>query len=466
MKHWVWLGLLLACGQALPLLADREPEGSLQVMGSEGNLRLYRFETEPWPLESGQPLPDNSRVELDAGSKLRLRYANYLDFSLAGPARLTVYVVPAPTTDGLEQDRVVLKLDDGSLLVDGRFQFGRPADILLSLPDQSLPLPTDQRFFAQAVSGHSAFFVPVSGTPQGYSAWPATLDRAQGRFQIHPPDKPDHYKAPVPAVLYSELQRPVRLFVLGRDFNQDVGLWPRPAVLGPLLAERLSQVPGLEIVEGSGDTFYAFRANNALKTGQDFFLKEMGRAQGAQWVLAGNCVAETVLASQDPDGKGRRVKGTVELRLLETDEDDSGLELVNESANTLVARAGRPLELAAREAMEAASNEAAGYLVYHLNNLLAGRPHAEKLIKLQFEGVDPAEWGHIREVLGGMDTVQRVFKRRFAGGILNLDIMLRKDEADFRAQWKAAVWKGGAPQPLGVDANGAERYKVKKSNKH
>ena len=466
MRRSACLLALLACLGAATLRADREPEGSLQVMGSEGNLRLYRFETEPWPLESGQPLPDNSRVELDAGAKLRLRYANYLDFSLAGPARFTVYVVPAPTTDGLEQDRVVLKLDEGSLLVDARFQFGRPVDILLSLPDQSLPLPLDQRFFAQAVSGHSAFFVPVSGTPEGYGAWPATLDRAQGRFVVQVPDKPARYKAPLPATLYGELQRPVRLFILGRDFNQDVGLWPRPAVLGPLLAERLSQVPGLQVVEGSGDTFYAFRANNALKSGQDFFLKEMGRAQGAQWVLAGNCVAETVLASQDPDGKGRRVKGTVELRLLETEDDDGGLELVNESANTLVARAGRPLELAAREAMEAASNEAAGYLVYHLNNLLAGKPHAEKLIKLQFEGVDPPAWAGIRAVLGGMDSVQRVFKRRFAGGILNVDVMLRKDEADFREQWKAAPWKGAAPQPLGADAAGTERYRLKKSSKH
>jgi hypothetical protein len=48
------------------------------VLGVEGTLRLFRFETEPWPLEPGQPLPDNSRVELDAGAKLRLRFAHYL----------------------------------------------------------------------------------------------------------------------------------------------------------------------------------------------------------------------------------------------------------------------------------------------------------------------------------------------------------------------------------------------------
>ena len=86
--------LLALC--AAPLRADKEPEGTLDVQGAEGSLRLFRFETEAWPLEAGRPLPDNSRVELDAGAKLRLRYDHFLDFVVAGPARLTVYVVPVP----------------------------------------------------------------------------------------------------------------------------------------------------------------------------------------------------------------------------------------------------------------------------------------------------------------------------------------------------------------------------------
>lgn len=447
------------------LSADREPEGTLQVLGVDGTLRLFRFETEPWPLESGRPLPDNSRVELEAGAKLRLRYSHYLDFSVAGPARLTVYVVPAPQEAAMDQERVVLKLDEGTLLVDGRFQFGRPADIVLSLPDQSFPLPADLRFFAQAGSGHSNFFVPISGTPEGLDAWPALFDKAKGAFTPQP--KGPKYKAPLPSTLYSELQRPVRLFVLGRDYNQDVGTWPRPAVMGPLLAERLAQVPGIQVVEGSGDTYFAYRANNALKSGQDFFLKEMGRARGAQWVLAGNCVAETLLQGSDPEGRGRRVQGLAELRLLETEDDDEGgLELVSESANTLVARAGRPLELAAREAMEGASNEAAGYLVYHLQNLLAGRSHADKLLKLQFEGADKEAWADIRAALGRMDSVQRLFRRSFAGGVLKVDVMLRKEEVDFREQWLRAPWKNGVPESLGAALSGAERYMVKKSKKH
>lgn len=447
------------------LRADKEPEGTLDVQGAEGSLRLFRFETEPWPLEAGRPLPDNSRVELDAGAKLRLRYDHFLDFIVAGPARLTVYVVPVPAGEDLEQDRVVIKLDEGSLLVDGRFQFGRPAEIVLSLPDQSVPLPKDQRFFALASSGRSSFYLPVTGAAETTTSWPAKLDRATGALTASVPDKGLRFRSPVPETLYPELGHAVRLFILGRDYNQDLGLWPRPAVLGPLLAERLAKIPGLQVVEGSGDTFYAYRANNALKSGQDFLIKEMARARDAQWVLAGNCVAETAPSWRDAEGRGRRVQGLAELRLLEADGVDGGLELVNETANTLVARAGRSLDLAAREAMEAASDEAARNMAYHLQNLLAGRAHAQVLLKLRFEGADKDAWDRIRGALGSMDSVQRVFRRRFAGGVLDVDVMLRKELPDFRAQWAAADWKGPVPEALPSEAEGSERYQIKKAPK-
>ena len=314
--------------------------------------------------------------------------------------------------------------------------------------------------FTQVVSGKSSFYVPITTTAQSFGAWPAKLNRIKGHLEVQVPEKPLKYQAPLPESLYGDLSRPVRMFILGRDFNQDLGLWPRPAVLGPLLAERLGSVKGLEIVDGSGDTYFAYRANNALKSGQDFYLKEMGRARGAQWVLAGNCVAETVVATKDPDGKGRRVQGLTELRLIETEGDDSGLELVSESATTLVARAGRPLELAAREAMEASSTLAASYLAYHLQNLLAGRSHADKLVKLQFEGADKNAWNNIRGALGAMDSVLRLFRRRFSGGVLKVDVILRKEESEFMAQWASAPWVGGPPESLGTDASGAMRYRL------
>ena len=445
---------LLLLALAVPL-ASAEAEGVMQVLGLEGTLRLFRFETEPWPLEPGSPLPDNSRVELDAGAKLRLRYAHYLDFALVGPARLTVYVVPAPTAGEFDEDRVVLKLDEGALFCDGRFQFGRPADIVLSLPDRSLRLPRDARFFTLAQEGRAQFFLPVSSPAR--SAWPAAVS-PNGSLQLLLPAKTAKYAPPLPPGLIGELDRPVRVFVLGRDYNQDLGTWPRPAVLGPLLAERLAKVAGLTVVEGSGDTYYAYRANGALKSGQDFFLKEMGRARGARWVVAGNCVVETPAQSGGPGE--RSVQGQAEVRLLETEGDAEGLELVSEAANTRVARAGRPIELAAREAFEAASDEVSGYVSYHLQNLLAGRAHAETLLRLVVEDADPLALQALRARLAGLDSVQRVFRRSYSKKTAAFDLMLRKEEKDFQAQWDRAEDRKWRFAPLEARVPGERRYKA------
>jgi hypothetical protein len=417
-----------------PSLGAAEQEGTLQVLGAEGTLRLYRFETEAWPLEEGSPLPDNSRVELDAGAKLRLRYSNFLDFDLAGPARLTVYVMPSPSGGEFDDDRVILKMDEGVLLVDGRFQFGRSADVVLSLPDLSIPLPADSRFFARAGKGSSGFYLPVDD--DGTAAEAALSGSAMVALQ---PQR----LAPsgtLPESLFSELTRPVKLFVVARDFDQDLGEWPRPAVLGPLLTERMADIAGIQVVDGSGDTYFAYQANGALKGGQDFFLKEMALAQGARWVLVGNCVTDT--PPQESAPILRHVRGQAEVRLLEADGEAEGLELVSEAAVTRVARAGRPMEQASRQAMEAAADEVSNYLKWQIENLLKGHAHADVLLKLQADNMDEDAMEALRARLASMDSVQRVFRRSFSKKVAVFDLMLRRDAADFDAQWAAA--KGGA----------------------
>ena len=422
---------LLAGALALASVAwAGEPEGALQVLGAEGVLRLYLFETEAWPLEAGSPLPDNSLVELDAGAKLRLRYSNFLDFVVSGPARLTVYLVPSPTAGEFDDDRVILKLDEGFLLVDGRFQFGRPADVVLSLPDRSVPLPPDRRFFARAGQGRSAFYVPLTWSAGTFA--PAAL--SQGAFTLL--SQAAAKDAAVPADLAAELNRPVRLFVVARDFDQDLGLWPRPAVLGPLLAERMASIPGIQVVDGSGDTYFAYRANAALKGGQDFFLKELARAQGARWVLVGNCVTDTPPQENAPNR--RSIRGQAEVRLLEADGESGGLELVSEAAVTRVARAGRPEEQAGRQAFEAASDEVARYMGWHIENLLQGRAHAQVVLRLEADGVDNAALDALRGRLGSLDSVQRYFRRSFSKRTAFFDLVLRKEPADFDRQWAAA----------------------------
>lgn len=441
---WRRLPLLLALC-ALPLRAfAADPEGALQVTGVEGKLRLLRFETEPWPVEAGRGLPDNSSVELEEGARLRLSFNRYLDFCLGGPARMTVYVVPAPAAAELDQDRVVLTLGEGSLLVDGRFQFSRPAELILNLPDRSVPLPVDERFVVTVHDGRSRFYRVTDVIENGRQgpAWAAIavepgIEGSEGHL-LAPAAKPEK-KLPFDADLLRDLDKPVTLFILARDFNKDLGVWPRPAILGPLLTERLGKVPGLTVVEGSGNTYFAYRANGALKSGDDEFLKQLAKEHGAQWVLAGNVVAESLHGPES-----RLVQGQAELRVLETGGEDGGLELVSEAGTTRVARAGRAIELAAREAMEAASDEATGHLEWQLGNLLAGRPHGQTLLKAVLEGADAAALSDFRARLAGMDAVQKVFRRGYSKKRASFDLLLRKSLDDFDAQW--AAWPKGPVQ--------------------
>jgi hypothetical protein len=132
------------------------------------------------------------------------------------------------------------------------------------------------------------------------------------------------------------------------------------------------------------------------------------------------------------------VRGQAEVRLLEADGESDGLELVSEAAVTRVARAGRPVEQASRQAFEAASDEVARYMGWHVANLLQGRAHAEVLIRLEADNVDVDALDALRAKLASMDSVQRVFRRSFSRKTAFFDLILRKDLADFDRQWTPA----------------------------
>ncbi|MGH7442287.1 MAG: hypothetical protein ACREKE_06390, partial [bacterium] len=347
--------------------------------------------------------------------------------------------------------RLVLKLDRGAVFVDGRFQFGHPADIVLSLPDRDFKLQPNQRFFAVAEQGQSRLYALMfsdSGATKDATPAPVPLAGNQGGVAEAVPAKlsagivvalsPTGKAATLgtfspPAALRAEATRPVSVFVVARDFNKDLGLWPRPAVLGPLLAERMARVPGIRVVDGSGDTRFAYLANSALKKGQDDFLKSLALAQGARWALVGNCVTDS------PPGEGGRwVRGQAELRLLDAESPSGSLELVNETAVTEVARSGRSLQQTSRQAFEAASDEASRYMVWQVEDLLRGQPHAVLLLRLEVEGADQATLAALRTRLDAMDSVQRFFRRRYYSHVADFDLMLRREPADFDAQWAAA----------------------------
>jgi hypothetical protein len=157
-------------------------------------------------------------------------------------------------------------------------------------------------------------------------------------------------------------------------------------------------------------------------------------------VLVGNCVTDT--PPQESAASLRRVRGQAEVRLLEADGEDGGLELVSEEAVTRVARAGRPIEQASWEASEAASDEVARYVEGHVEDLLQGRAHAEVLVQLEADNVSQDALDALRVRLESLDSVQRVFRRRFSDRTAVFDLVLRKDVADFDAQW-AAVQDAG-----------------------
>ncbi|HXB98331.1 MAG TPA: hypothetical protein VNZ54_09770 [bacterium] len=418
------LALLLA---GASLAAAAAPVDGLRVLSSEGRLRSWRFETEPWPLEAGDRLNDGSRVELDPGAVLRLCFGDKLDLCLAGPARLALYQLDIHQGDVVSR-RQVLRLEEGALLVDGRFQFDRPLELVLALPERSLALPPNARFFALAQGGASRLYLPADG------GLAVAADLSNSALVALPGAAPAAVEGLGPA-LFTELTRTVKLLVIARDYDQDLGQWPHPAVLGPLLAERLAKLPGLQLVDGSGATRLAYAANGALKKGDDSYLRELGRSKGARWVLAGNDVSLTPPQEEEPSS--RVVLGQAEARLLECSAAADSQELVTEAAVTRVARAGRALELSSRQAQEAAADRLAYYMEPHLLDLLAGRSHPQVLEKLVLENATQDSVRALRDRLDRLDAVARFFRRAFAQRTASFDLVLRQDEAELDRQWAA-----------------------------
>jgi hypothetical protein len=441
---------LLLAVLALGSLAAAAPVEELRVVSSQGSLRSWRFETEPWPLEPGDRLNDGSRVDLDANARLRLCLGDKLDLTLAGPARLALYQLDIHQGDVVSR-RLVLRLEQGALLVDGRFQFDRPLDLVLALPERSLAPPPNARFFAVASGGASRLYLPADGDRV------MAADLSKGALVALPGAVPEAV-AGLDRDLFAELTRTVKLLVIARDYDQDLGQWPHPAVLGPLLTERLAKLPGLQLVDGSGATRLAYAANGALKSGDDNYLRQLGRAQGARWVLAGNDVSLTPPQEEEPSS--RVVVGQAEARLLESAAGNDSQELVNEAAVTRVARAGRALELVSRQAQEAAADRLAYYMEPHLLDLLAGRSHPQVLEKLVLENATQDSVRALRARLERLDTVARYFRRAFAQRTASFDLILRQDEAELDRQWAALPAEGAWRFKVLPSESGVRRYRA------
>ncbi len=394
------------------------------VVSLSGTASLHRFEDEAWPLEAGQDLPGDITLVLDQGALIHLRIWQRLDLALAGPATLRAFALEREEAGGSGAE-LVFRLEQGELWVDPRMLLGRPSRLTLDLPDKAFEVQGPQPFLAAVEpAGATSWAFPSEGGGL------RPMRRVQEGWE---PEAGAPEGFPWSGALLELALRPLPVLVLARDYDAERGRWGRPARLGPALAQALGGLPGLELVEGSGDTTLAAYANNAIRSGQDFFLRQLARERGARLLVSGNNVVEQV--REEGYARNPHMSAVAELQVLES--QAGGEVLVADSATTLVARAGRSLEDAGSQALAGSAQRAALYLRGHMEALLRGEPHQPRLLKLVFNNVSEARQRELRRALSALDSVQRFFKRGFASGVLRLDVILRGGEEKFLGQLEA-----------------------------
>jgi hypothetical protein len=396
----------------------------LHVLSLSGAASLLRFEEQGWPMEVGQDLPGDVTLTLEKGGLIGLSVFKRVDMLVSGPATLRLFSLERQEGEALQQE-LVIRIESGACYFDPRFLLGRPSNITLELPDTSFEVDAGMPFMVSRLPGRKSAYATVDA-----SGGISSAVRVKGEFVSL--GKVAHGW---PEAFNATAKEPVPILVLGRDYDKELKVWPRPAVLGPALMEALKGMKGLRLVDGSGSTTLAYFANNALRTGQDFFVQTLARERGARFVLAGNLVVEELREESSRLRRHPLMSAVAELRVLEAFE--RGDVVVSDVATTLCARAGRALETAGREALQGAAQRAARYVRADLEQLLQGQAHPPLLLKMVFHGVDTGRQRDLRRALSDMDAVQRFFKRSFAGGVFKIDVVLRKSEAEFLRQLKA-----------------------------
>jgi hypothetical protein len=393
--------LLAACLFLAPLAARAAAYKPYHVLALSGTASLTRFEDEAWPLEEGQELPGDFTLSLKEGALIRLRAFRRCVLSVAGPAQLRSFELEHQEGELLEHD-LVLRLEEGQFLADARFLLMRPSQIRLDLGDRNFELK--------------------GGAIQAFSVEPG---------------KPSLEEVSDPRLLELRAQ-PVKVLLLGRDYDSELKAWARPAILGPAMVEALKGLPGLQLVDGSGSTSLAYHANNAIKKGQDFFLQELARGRGADFCVVGNLVSEEL--KDDNLRRTALISAVAEIRILEALE--GGDVVVSDTATTLMARAARSLEIVGPLAMRGAAAKAAEYLKDDMQGLLLGQAHPPLLLKASFNGVEEAWLRGLRQGLGGLKSVQRFFKRGYSARLFRADLILRKSADEFLAELMAHPFDG------------------------
>ncbi len=406
-----------------------EPFQACRVLAAQGEIQLTRFENETWPLEVGQTLPGDIQFGLSDGASLTLSILERVDVTVLGPASLKILVLESASEPIVRQ--TLLQLSSGQAAVDLRPLTGRtlPADI--DLPDARMDLAPGISYLVQTDPEQPSRLALWSQGQVLPAQW------HEGSLQaLSPSPKAQDWDLR----LIQALQRPIPVLIVARDYDAELKDWPKPPYLGPALYQSLSSLKGLSLVAGSGDRTLAVKANHALKSGFDDYLRQLGREKGARWVVAGNLVVDLMNHQTPWFEKHPQMSAHAEYKVVES--FAAGETLLADTANTLVARRERPLYIARKEALQAASSKAAAYLSDGMINLLEGKAHESSLRRLVFSGVDDVAWAELRRALNQMDSVRRYFKRRYAQRVLNLDLVLRKPLPEFLDQLQSWPWLG------------------------
>lgn len=372
---------------AFPLWAAKP---GLFVSVLQGNATLIPPVGKSLVLTPGKLLVKGAVLEVPAGSLVKLKLAERVDLGLSGPGRLWVREL---RRDARGKWEAQLALESGCLWVDNRYQFDKPLDFTLVLPDKSLPVPPRSRWLVRAGD-------------KDQPSLTAAVEAAEG---------------PCPD-LGPWAAQGLTLLVLAEDYDQKLKQRVVPAVLGPVLLEGLRSVEGLDLAKASSAPALMRHLSAAFKSGGEGLARRVGRETGSRWVLVASAVANDLKTTEARGKKKEWVQVRAESRVLDV---ATGEVLAEDSTTTRVALTRQGRQAAVRQGLKAASGRLAGYLAAGLGGLVAGEPHTTRVVRVTFHDTSDKAARQLKEALGQLDSVQRVMQGRFGQGTLKLDLILR-----------------------------------------
>lgn len=420
------------------------------VFGSEGKT--------PTAAALGKVMKKGYALRLEAGSKARLLAGERVSLGLLGPAVLRVGKVRnIRTRTGVRLWQLELDLKQGCLWLDSRAQFKRPLDFQLNLPSGPLKVASQCRWLVQVLPDGNERLAMLG--PDG-ELLQALRQDPQSLAAVTPTPAPTPVTTPVKGLEAGEVIQPqpceellkwarqsVPILILSDDYDVSRKHRPRSQTLGPALVGAFQALSGVTLVDQSASTTLARRAAPALK-GMDSLARRVGRELGARWVLVANASVGDVKQKVRVGKHKRRtlltVRGQAEAKILDVVTGDL---LATDAVNTRLAVGKMGRDEAASQSFKIVSSRLAGYLAEHLRLLTLGEPHATGLLSLTLNNVDPDDARQVEKGLSSLDSVQRIFRRKFHKKLLKMDVLLRAPQEKFERELQGLKFEGITLEP-------------------